>query len=689
VPDQVPDFSMAGREPPHMGPMAHGFAALGEAAERAVSTISALAADAAQAPSRLGNIARLLTADGKLGTVWQVTLPFAGLLLGSIGAALFISRLLAPQRKALSAFRPSGPASFAMGMLRSTLVDAAPVVAFAAIAAGGSFLLFWDRGLIFSGTGTFRMVASTIISMSVSAWLAVVLLSLPLAADRPGLRSVPLDDQEAAAVRRFIGQVVALGAASWTVAMSLYLTWIGEGLPRLLLILAGLVICTISLRALARIRPRLSGFGRIWHILAVFSVFGLGAAWIVQLLFGGRPPLRPILLTILVLAALPAADGIAALLLDRLKQRLVRTGKASRRIYAPAADLKDEELAAVEKPLDHAEREAIGREMVRSAGALERVEQEAVRWVLAISAVFLLAEIWSLDFYPFLPLWAPTVFASLAEASITLLIGWYAWRLFETGLAVKLSREEGGVQSRARTVQPLLRAVGRLVIGAIALMSALSTLGLNIAPLLASAGVVGIAVGFGAQTLVRDLFSGASYLIEDVFRIGDYIEGGNAKGTVERITFRTVALRHQNGPLHFVPYGTLGSVRNNSRDWVVEKFEIPLPVTVDSERIRKLVKNIGLEMLEDPELATIIDVPLKAKLYRIDPGVKVFRCKVQTPPGKQFDVRNEAYRRIEAALKENGIAFADNTPRVTVYQAPAGEPVAAASSALEQHMAAK
>jgi small-conductance mechanosensitive channel len=95
---------------------------------------------------------------------------------------------------------------------------------------------------------------------------------------------------------------------------------------------------------------------------------------------------------------------------------------------------------------------------------------------------------------------------------------------YETVLAVKLSREEGGSQSRTRTVQPLLRAVGRLVIGAIALMSALSSLGLNIAP-----GVVGIAVGFGAQTLVRDLFSGASYLIEHVFRIGDCIEGGNAK----------------------------------------------------------------------------------------------------------------------------------------------------------------
>jgi len=87
------------------------------------------------------------------------------------------------------------------------------------------------------------------------------------------------------------------------------------------------------------------------------------------------------------------------------------------------------------------------------------------------------------------------------------------------------------VRSRARTVQPFLRAVGRLVIGAVALMSALSSLGLNIAPLLASAGVGGIAVGFGAQTLVRDLFSGASYLIEDVFSGGDYIEGALLHGS--------------------------------------------------------------------------------------------------------------------------------------------------------------
>jgi small-conductance mechanosensitive channel len=504
-----------------------------------------------------------------------------------------------------------------------------------------------------------------------------------LAVGRPGLRWVPLDNREAGAIRRFIAGIVGLGAASWIIGVSLYLSWVGEGLPRLLLVVTGLVICAISLRALARVRSRLTGFAGVSRKLASFGVIGLAAIWSVALLSGRLPPFWPVLFSIVILAGLPASDGIAALLLDRLQRRLVQSGQAPRRIYTPSDDSEDDALAAVEKPLDPAEREAIRVEIARCAAELATVVRGAVRWAVGIAAVLLLAEAWAFDPSPALPRWAPRVLDSISEAAITLLVGWYAWRLFETGLAVKLSREAGGAQSRARTVQPLLRAVGRLVIGAIALMSALSSLGLNIAPLLASAGVVGIAVGFGAQTLVRDLFSGASFLIEDVFRIGDYIESGNAKGIVERITFRTLALRHQNGPLHFVPYGSLGSVRNNSRDWVIDKFEIPLPITVDSERIRKLVKGIGLEMLKDPELARMIDVPLKAKLYRIDPGVKIFRCKVQTPPGKQFEIRAEAYRRIETALKENGIAFADNTPHVAFYHAAFGEPVAAIGTGVD------
>ena len=231
---------------------------------------------------------------------------------------------------------------------------------------------------------------------------------------------------------------------------------------------------------------------------------------------------------------------------------------------------------------------------------------------------------------------------------------------------------EPSPNARLLTLLPLLRMTSAIVFLVLLVLSALWTLGIEITPLLAGAGVFGLALGFGAQALVRDVIAGVFYLVEDVFRVGEYIESGaTTKGTVERITLRTVALRHHNGPLHFVPYGSLGTVRNNSRDWVIEKFNLPLPVNVDSEQVRKIVKKVGESMLADPEIGPLMREPLKAKLYRIDPGVKIFRCKFQTAPGKQFDVRAQAYRRIETALREAGIHFADGAQTVVLPPAPA------------------
>ena len=221
--------------------------------------------------------------------------------------------------------------------------------------------------------------------------------------------------------------------------------------------------------------------------------------------------------------------------------------------------------------------------------------------------------------------------------------------------------------SRLLTLLPLLRVTCAVLLMVMLVLSSLWALGLEITPVLAGAGVVGIALGFGAQALVRDVIAGIFYLAEDAFRIGEYIEaGGNTKGTVERITLRTVALRHHNGPLHFVPYGALGTVRNTSRDWVIEKFNLPLPIDVDSEKIRKMLKKVGEEMAADPEVGHLLIEPLKGKLYRVDPGVKIFRCKFRTAPGNQFDVRAQAYRRIEAALGKMGVGFADGKQTVVV-----------------------
>jgi small-conductance mechanosensitive channel len=248
------------------------------------------------------------------------------------------------------------------------------------------------------------------------------------------------------------------------------------------------------------------------------------------------------------------------------------------------------------------------------------------------------------------------------------------WITVRTAIDQRLSRvpppgARHGPDESARllTLLPLLRVTAAVLLVVMLVLSSLWALGLEITPVLAGAGVVGLALGFGAQALVRDVIAGVFFLAEDAFRIGEYIESGsNTKGTVERITLRTVALRHHNGPLHFVPYGALGTVRNTSRDWVVEKFNLPLPIDADSEKIRKLIKKVGEEMVADPELGPLILEPLKGKLYRVDPGVKIFRCKFRTAPGRQFDLRAQAYKRIEAALGKLGVGFADGKQTVVI-----------------------
>ena len=304
-----------------------------------------------------------------------------------------------------------------------------------------------------------------------------------------------------------------------------------------------------------------------------------------------------------------------------------------------------------------------------------------VRFLVAFAGGIACVIVWDIPILEMTATQTPSgrLMSQLLGAAALLLIADLVWSAAKGWIDAQLSRiaatghgdPETGANARLLTLLPLGRKALGVALLCIVAFSLLSVFGIAVTPLLAGAGVVGIAIGFGAQTLVRDVLSGVFYLAEDVFRIGDYIEGGSAKGTVERITLRTVALRHQNGPLHFVPYGALGSVRNNSRDWVIDKFEIPLPPDVDSEFIRKLIKKIGEKMMEDPEIAPLIVAPLKTKLYRIEPGVKVFRCKVQTPPGKQFEVRAAAYKRIEAALRDNGIRFADSKSQIILQGPPA------------------
>jgi small-conductance mechanosensitive channel len=227
-----------------------------------------------------------------------------------------------------------------------------------------------------------------------------------------------------------------------------------------------------------------------------------------------------------------------------------------------------------------------------------------------------------------------------------------------------------------RTLLPIARNVLFVVVVVIAAMMALSAMGVEIGPLIAGAGVIGVAIGFGAQTLVRDVISGMFYLLDDAFRVGEYIQSGNYKGTVESFSLRSVKLRHHRGPIYTVPFGMLGAVQNMSRDWVIEKLQVGVTYDTDLELVKKLIKQIGRELAQDPEFAPHTIEPLKMQGVEQfgDFAIKI-RMKMTTLPGEQFVIRRRAYAMLKTAFDANGIKFAFPTVQV------AGEGGASAAAA--------
>jgi small-conductance mechanosensitive channel len=228
--------------------------------------------------------------------------------------------------------------------------------------------------------------------------------------------------------------------------------------------------------------------------------------------------------------------------------------------------------------------------------------------------------------------------------------------------------EEGGAGgSRSGTLMILLRKTIVVVIFSIALLIFLSSMGINIGPLLAGAGVVGLAIGFGAQTLVKDIIAGIFFLIDDAFRVGDYIETSGQTGTVEHISLRSLRLRNPRGPVHTIPFGDMGTVTNMSRDYIITKLDFRVRYDTDVEKVRKIIKKkVYTPIMENEEMAPKLLDKIKSQGVReMDDSAMIMRVKYKTAPGDQFIIRREVYRLMQEAFAEEGIEFAHRN--VTVY----------------------
>ncbi|MEM9030511.1 MAG: mechanosensitive ion channel family protein [Pseudomonadota bacterium] len=275
---------------------------------------------------------------------------------------------------------------------------------------------------------------------------------------------------------------------------------------------------------------------------------------------------------------------------------------------------------------------------------------------------------------------------ALFEAGVVTLLSYAAWQALTIWIDRRIAEEKanagdqlditemeiGGTGlSRMATLLPLFKRTGQATIAIIAFMLVLSAFGVSIGPVLAGAGVVGLAIGFGSQTLVRDIVSGAFFLIDDAFRLGEYIDLGKVKGSVEKISIRSLQLRHHRGALNTIPFGEISTVTNYSRDWVIMKLQFRVPFNTDIEKVRKLLKKVGQQLLEVEDIADGFLQPLKSQgVIDVDDYGLILRMKFMSKPGRQFVIRRYAYAAVQKAFAENGIQF--SRPEVKVAVDPVG-----------------
>jgi moderate conductance mechanosensitive channel len=224
----------------------------------------------------------------------------------------------------------------------------------------------------------------------------------------------------------------------------------------------------------------------------------------------------------------------------------------------------------------------------------------------------------------------------------------------------RFSRKQGlpsGVRAQQlRTVASVNYSVGTFIITFVALMMILGAVGINIGPLLASAGIAGLAVGFGAQTLVKDVINGFFILLENQYDIGDAVRVAGVQGTVEAVTMRRTVLRDADGSVHNIPNSEIKIVTNLTRDWTQATLHIAVDYSESSDRVMGLLRDIAAEVKNDPRFSDdIVSEPDVPGIERVVGNEVDYLMIVKTRPGKQYAVQRELRRRIKDCFEKNGI----------------------------------
>jgi len=633
---------------PAAEPIARG--GLSAALARVEAHLASLAEAVPRIPSEAAAAGRRLSAELQDHGFLEVLLLVVGFAVLGFGLEATYSRATRGVRSRLDKASPD-TVTDRLRVIGLRLACALSLVAMFALGSIGAFLLFnWPPLL--------REVVVGYLSAFVTLRLALVATRIALAHSAPHLRIVPTDTASAWFWQRRIAALVGWFMFGWVTVALLDMLGFSPEVRRLAAYALGLVLLGIGIEIVWR-RPRSAaatdGFATAPVLRAgrTMSATVLTLFLVVLWLLWVAGAMKLFWLTA-VLALLPITISVTQRSLDHLL----------RPANAPATTLEEPRSVL--------------------AVCLER----GARALLIIGAVLNLAWAWDIDLVEMTSrdTLATRLVRGALSAAVIVLLADFAWQIVKALIDRRIvqaqnmpgepNTEEARRSARIRTLLPILRNVALVTLVVMAGMMALSSLGVQVGPLLAGAGVVGVAIGFGAQTLVKDIISGMFYLLDDAFRVGEYIQSGNYMGTVESFSLRSVKLRHHRGSIFIIPFGELGAVQNMSRDWVIDKFKINVPFDTDLDRVKKIVREIGKTLAEDPEHAPHIIEPLKMQgVDQFGDFAMQIKLKMMTKPNEQFVIRRRALAMLQMAFKENGIEFAVPTVQVS----GGGEPQAAAA----------
>ncbi|MEX2617140.1 MAG: mechanosensitive ion channel domain-containing protein [Alphaproteobacteria bacterium] len=600
-------------------------------------------------PQLAGGIVNVFNDAERRGPVLEMLVRIVLVLLAGFVVAFVLRRAVQRPRMAIEAQADDKVGLTVVLLLARMLLDLLPVAGFAAAGLGAL--------TVFGPDGNGRIATVALIHANVIVGVVLALARMFLAPFYTGLRLFPLQDETAHYIYVWIKRLAILSVYGYFTIQAAMLLGLPQPAYNVLLKLLGLAVSLLLIMVVLQNRRDVAdgirGEGRgplpilrrrladIWHVLFIMYLVCSYAVWALEIYGGFEYVARATVLTVVIVAI----GRILELAIQKGVQRAFTLGHELN-IMLPGLEAR--------------------------ANRYLPVVQTAARTILYLFGFLAILQVWGLDVYSWIA--SPsglTVVGRVVTVALVVLAALAIWEFVSALIERSLTATDSAGNAVARsqrmlTLLPLLRNAFLVVLVVLVTMTVLSELGLNIAPLLAGAGVVGLAIGFGAQTLVKDVITGLFILIEDTISVGDVVEVTGHAGLVEAVTIRTIRLRDLSGTVHVVPFSEVTSIKNLTRDFAFALLDIGIAYREDVDAVIEVIKTLGAEMREDAQFSDkILDDIEILGLDRFDDSAVIVRARIKTRPLQQWTVKRGFNLMMKRRFDEMGIEIP--FPHHTVY----------------------